>query len=65
MSTGPPHAPMMWRKLPSDRRHQLIVLVGQLALRRLHAAAAATETDHDPPIHAGANATGQDPRPPS
>jgi hypothetical protein len=65
MSTGPPHASMMWRKLPSDRRHKLIVLIGRLAIRCLHAAAAAKEADHDPPIRAGASSTGQDPRPPS
>ncbi len=56
---------MMWRKLPSDRRHKVIVLVGRPALRRLRAAVAAKEADHDPPIVAGTNATGQNPRPPS
>jgi hypothetical protein len=56
---------MMWRKLPSDHRHKLIVLVGRLAIRCLHAAAAANEADHDPPIRADASSTGQDPRRPS
>jgi hypothetical protein len=65
MSTSPPRAPMMWRKLPSDHRHKLIVLVGRLAIRCLHAAAAAKEADHDPPIRTRASRTGQDPRPPS
>jgi hypothetical protein len=65
MSTGPPHAPRLWRKLPSDRRHKLIVLVGQLALRRLHAAAAAKEAEHDLSTRPDISSTGQDPRSPS
>jgi hypothetical protein len=60
MSTALPQAAQIWRKLPSDRRQRLIVLIGRLALRRL-SATAPVEAHHDPRNTTPPRDDGQDP----
>lgn len=60
MSAALPQAAQIWRRLPSDRRQQVIVLIGQLALRCLPATAP-TEAHHDPRNTRPARDVGQDP----
>ena len=60
MSAAVPQAAPIWRKLPSDRRQRLIVLIGRLALRRL-SVTAPVEAHHDPCNAAPPCDVGQDP----